>query len=112
LALLGFAGHPINPTHLWSTGGVVSNIGFGRSGCYLSMLTISLKPGITRNPDHLLPGTSLGIYEERKIYKWRWDRRLQSGLGEFAPFGRKVKTFSWGEEDRLEEGLLVPEKKK
>jgi hypothetical protein len=29
----------------------------------------------------------------------------------FAPFGRKVKTFSWGEEDRLEEGLLVPAKK-
>jgi hypothetical protein len=111
LALLSFARQPINPTHLWSTGGVVSNIGFGRSACYLSMLTISLKPSITRNPNHLLPGTSLGIYEERKIYKWRWERRLQSGLGEFTPFGRKVKTFSWGEEDRLEEGLLVPAKK-
>jgi hypothetical protein len=37
------------------------------SGCYLSILAISLKPGITRNPNHLLPGTSLGIYEERKI---------------------------------------------
>jgi hypothetical protein len=60
---------PIDPTHLWSTGGVVAtssseDIG---SGCYLSMLTISLKPGITRNPNHLLPGTSLGIYEGRKI---------------------------------------------
>jgi hypothetical protein len=32
------------------------------------MLAISLKSGITRNPNHLLPGTSLGIYEERKIY--------------------------------------------
>jgi hypothetical protein len=82
------------------------------SGCCLSILAISLKPGITRNPNHLLPGTSRGIYEERKIYKWRWERRLQSGLGEFATFGRKVKTFSWGEEDWLEEGLLVPAKKK
>jgi hypothetical protein len=26
-------------------------------------------------------------------------------------FGRKVKTFSWGKEDWLEEGLLVPVKK-
>jgi hypothetical protein len=52
---------PINPTHRCSTGGVVSNIGFGRSGCYFSMLTISLKPDITRNLNHLLPGTSLGI---------------------------------------------------
>jgi hypothetical protein len=29
------------------------------SGCYLSMLAISLRPGITRKPEHLLPGTSL-----------------------------------------------------
>jgi hypothetical protein len=78
----------INPTHLWSTGDVVSNIGFGRSGCYLSMLTISLKPGITRNPNHLLPGTSLGIWRKEK-FKWKWERRLQSGQGEIAPFGRK-----------------------
>jgi hypothetical protein len=31
------------------------------SGCYLSMLVISLRPGITRNLKHLLPGTSLGF---------------------------------------------------
>jgi hypothetical protein len=30
------------------------------SGCYLSMLAISLKPAIPRNPEHLLAGTSLG----------------------------------------------------
>jgi hypothetical protein len=29
------------------------------SRCYLSMLAISLRPGITRNPKHLLPRTSL-----------------------------------------------------
>jgi hypothetical protein len=32
------------------------------------MLAISLKPGITRNPNHLLPGTSLR-FEEKKIYE-------------------------------------------
>jgi hypothetical protein len=31
------------------------------SGCYLSMLAISLRLGITRNPKHLLPRTSLGF---------------------------------------------------
>jgi hypothetical protein len=29
--------------------------------CYLSMLAISSRPGITRNPKHLLPRTSLGF---------------------------------------------------
>jgi hypothetical protein len=57
---------PINPTHLWSTGGVVSNIGFGRSGCYLSMLAIFLRPGIARNPNHVLAGTSLGFENMKK----------------------------------------------
>jgi hypothetical protein len=62
LALLGFDGQEVNQPHSpminwW----FVSNIGFGRSGCYLSMLIISLRPGITKNPNHLLPGTSLGF---------------------------------------------------
>jgi hypothetical protein len=35
------------------------------SGCYLSMLAISLRPGIPRNLEHLLPGTFLG-YEYMK----------------------------------------------
>jgi hypothetical protein len=30
------------------------------------MLAISLKPGITRNPKHLLPGTSLGLEYMKK----------------------------------------------
>jgi hypothetical protein len=33
------------------------------------MLAISLKPGITRKPKHLLPGTSLGL-EYMKKYKY------------------------------------------
>jgi hypothetical protein len=31
------------------------------SRCYLSMLAISLRPGITSNPKHLLAETSLGL---------------------------------------------------
>jgi hypothetical protein len=39
------------------------------SGCYLSMLAISLKPGITSNPKHLLAGTSLGFdYMKKNEY--------------------------------------------
>jgi hypothetical protein len=39
------------------------------SGCYLSMLAISLRPGITRNPEHLLVGTSLGFdYMKKEKY--------------------------------------------
>jgi hypothetical protein len=99
LSLLGFDCQEANqphPTHLWSTGGVVSNIRFGRSGCYLSMLTISLKPGITRNLNHLLPGTSLGI--------WRKENLNEDERGGFKvakvklPLSEgRVKTFSWGE---------------
>jgi hypothetical protein len=30
-------------------------------GCYFSILAISLRQRISRNPEHLLPGTSLGF---------------------------------------------------
>jgi hypothetical protein len=36
------------------------------SGCYLSIFAISLKLGITRNPKHLLPGTSQGFEYMKK----------------------------------------------
>jgi hypothetical protein len=65
---------PIEPTHLminwWCCEATSSSRDIG-SGCYLSMLAISLRPGITRNPNHLVPGTSLGIYEARQEHKWR-----------------------------------------
>jgi hypothetical protein len=68
------ARQPIDPTHLminrWCCEATSSSGDIG-SGCYLSMLAISLRPGITRNPNHLLPGTSLGIYEARQEHKWR-----------------------------------------
>jgi hypothetical protein len=65
LALLGLiARQTIDPTHLminrWCCKATSGSGDIG-SGCYLSMLVISLKPGITRNPKHHLPGTSLGF---------------------------------------------------
>jgi hypothetical protein len=74
LALLSFARQPIDPTHLminrWCCE-ATSDSGDISSGCYLSILAISLRSGITRNPKHLLAGTSLGFYymKKRKIYK-------------------------------------------
>jgi hypothetical protein len=93
---------------------LLSNIEFERYWFGVLPLHIGylFETGYYKEPESSPTGASLGIYEERKICKWRWQRRLQSGLGEFAPFGRKVKTFYWGEEDWLEEGLLVPAKKK
>jgi hypothetical protein len=50
---------PINPTQLminrWCCEATSGSEDIG-SGCYLSMLAISLRQGITRNPNHLLPG--------------------------------------------------------
>jgi hypothetical protein len=63
---------PIDPSYLminrWCCEATSGSGDIG-SGCYLSILAISLKLCITRNTNHLLPGTSLGIYEERKIFK-------------------------------------------
>jgi hypothetical protein len=64
-ALLGFdcqaANRPHSPMiNRWCYE-ATSNLGDIGSGCYLSMLAISLRPGITRNPKHLLPGTPLGL---------------------------------------------------
>jgi hypothetical protein len=58
------ARQPIDPSYLminrWCHEATSGSRDIG-SGCYLSMLSISLRPGISRNPKHLLPGTSLGI---------------------------------------------------
>jgi hypothetical protein len=62
LALI--ARQPIDPTHLminrWCCEATSGSGDIG-SGCYLSMLAISLRPGIIRNPKRLLAGTSLGF---------------------------------------------------
>jgi hypothetical protein len=58
------ARQPIYPSYLminrWCCEATSGSEDIG-SGCYLSMLAISLRPGITRNPEYLLPGTSLGF---------------------------------------------------
>jgi hypothetical protein len=58
------ARQPIDPSYLminrWCCEATSGSGDIG-SGCYLSMLVISLRPGIPRNPEHLLPGTSLGF---------------------------------------------------
>jgi hypothetical protein len=55
---------PIDPSYLminrWCCEATSGSGDIG-SGCYLSMLAISLRPGITRNPEHLLRGTSLSL---------------------------------------------------
>jgi hypothetical protein len=59
------------------------------------MLAISLRLGIPRNPEHLLARTSLGFdYMKQGKYISGDERRLQSGKGEFAPSGWKIKTCS------------------
>jgi hypothetical protein len=59
------------------------------------MLAISLRPGITRNLEHLLPRTSLGFdYMKHGKYISGDERRLQSGHSKFAPIIWKIKTFS------------------
>jgi hypothetical protein len=56
------AKQPIDPTHLminrWCCEATPGSRGIS-SGCYLSMLAISLRLTIPRNPEHLLGGTSL-----------------------------------------------------
>jgi hypothetical protein len=89
----------------------LGNIG---SGCYLSMLDISLRSGITRNPERLLVGTSLGFdYFKQGKYLSGDERRgiKVAKVNLPLPDGR-LRLFLEGKEDWLEEGLLVPVKRK
>jgi hypothetical protein len=110
------ARQPIDPTHpmvnRWCCEATPGSEDIG-SGCYLSMLAISLRSGITRNPKHLLPGTSLG-------FDYMKQGKCISGdeIGGFKvakvnlplPDGR-LRLFREGKEDWLEEGIIVPSKK-
>jgi hypothetical protein len=77
------------------------------------MLAISLRLGIPTNPEHLLPGTSLG-YEYMKQGKYiSGDERggfKVAKLNSPLPDPR-LRLFIQGKEDWLEEGLLVPARK-
>jgi hypothetical protein len=110
------ARQPIDPSYLminqWCYE-ATSGSGHIGSGCYLSMLAISLRQGIPRNPEHLLPGTSLG-FEYMKQGKYiSGDERGDFKVAKVnlpLPDAR-LRLFIQGKEDWLEEGLLVPARK-
>jgi hypothetical protein len=110
------ARHPIDPTHLminrWCCE-ATSNSGDIGSGCYLSMLAISLRPGITRNPERLLPGTSLGFDYMKQGKYISGDERggFEVAKVNLPLSDGRLRHFLEGKEDRLEEGILVPSKK-
>jgi hypothetical protein len=88
----------------------VTDIG---SGCYLSMSAISLRPRITRNPEHLLRGTSLGL---EYLKQGKYISGDEGGDFHVAKVNLHLsdarhRLFIQGKEDWLEEGLLVPAKK-
>jgi hypothetical protein len=74
------------------------------------MLVISLKLGITRNPKHLLPRTSLGFDYMKKSKHERGGFKVAE-VNLPLP-DERLRLFLEGKEDRLEEGLLVPAKKR
>jgi hypothetical protein len=77
------------------------------------MLAISLRTGITRNPEHLLRGTPLG-FEYLKQGKYiSGDERGGFHVAKVnLPLpNSRLRLFIQGKEDWLEEGLLVPAKK-
>jgi hypothetical protein len=110
------ARQPINPSQLminWWCCEATSGSGDIGSGCYLSMLAISLRLGIARNPENLLPGTSLG-FEYMKQGKYiSGDERggFKVAKVNFPLPDARLRLFIEGKEDWLEEGLLVPAKK-
>jgi hypothetical protein len=111
------ARQPIDPTHLminrWCCKATSGSGDIG-SGCYLSMLFISLRPGITRNPEHLLAGTSLGFDYMKQGKYISGDERggFKMAKVNLPLSDGRLKLFLEGKEDWLEEGLLVPAKKK
>jgi hypothetical protein len=116
LALLGFARQPIDPSHLmvnrWCCEATSGSRDIG-SGCYLSMLAISLRQGTTRNPKHLLPRTSLG-FEYMKQGKYiSGDEKggFKVAKVNLPLSDGRLRLFLEGKEDWLEEGLLVLVKK-
>jgi hypothetical protein len=110
------ARQPIDPTHLminqWCCE-ATSGSGFIGSLCYLYMLAISLRPGITRNPEQVLLGTSLE-FEYMKQGKYiSGDERggFKVAKVNLPLSDARLRLFIQGEEDWLEEGLIVPAKK-
>jgi hypothetical protein len=76
-------------------------------------LAFSLRPGITRNPEHLLRGTSLGIeYLRQGKYISGYERGgFRLALVNLPLPDARLRLFIEGREDWLEEGLLVAARK-
>jgi hypothetical protein len=77
------------------------------------MLAISLRPGITRNPELLLRGTSLRIEYLRQGKYISGDERggLRLATVNLPLLDASLRLFIQWREDWLEEGLLIPAKK-
>ncbi|XP_025805305.1 uncharacterized protein LOC112884166 [Panicum hallii] len=88
----------------------ISGTGDTGLGCYLTMIAISLKPTIRRNPKFLLVGTSLGIeYMKHGKYISGDERRGYKLAKVNVPLPNiRLRLFIEGRENLLEEGLLVP----
>jgi hypothetical protein len=78
------------------------------------MLAISLRPGIPRNPENLLVGTSLGFdYMKQGKYISGDDRGGFKLVKVNLPLlDARLRLFFEGKEDWLEEGLVPAKKNK
>jgi hypothetical protein len=110
------AKQPIDPSDLminrWCCEATSGSGDIG-SGCYLSMLAISLRPGITRNLGHLLRGTPLGFeYLKQGKYISGDERRgfYVAKVNLHLPDPR-LRLFIQGREDWLEEDSLSRQRK-
>jgi hypothetical protein len=91
------------------------NIRIGRYwfGCYLSMLAISLRPGIPRNPEYLLHKTPLRFEYLKKGKYISGDERggFHVAKVNLSLPDPRLRLFIKGKEDWLQEGILVPARK-
>jgi hypothetical protein len=106
------ARQPIDPSYpminRWCSEATSGSRDIG-SGCYFSMLAISLRSGIPRNSEHLLLGTSLR-FEYMKQGKYiSGDERGGFKVAKVnLPLpDTRLRLFIQGKEEWLEEGFLV-----